>query len=507
MYNCVMLGRGTITLRSAFRAGSAEDLRNMAWKRACAFPFFCAAMAMVSPAQTFTTLVSFDLDNGAGPFYAPLVQATNGDLYGTTQIGGAHGAGTIFEITPAGVLTTLHNFRKPDPINGYGPLAALVQATNGDLYGTTGSGGGAGAVAYGTIVKITPAGVLTTLHNFDLTDGAGPYAGLVQAANGNLYGTTLGGGANYTCGADNGCGTIFKITPAGVLTTLHSFDSTDGANPGAGLVQAANGDLYGTTLRGGANNICEFGCGTIFKITPAGVLTTLHNFDLTDGAGPNALLVQATDGNLYGTTTGGGANNLGTSFKITLSGKLTTLHSFDGTDGSDPQSGLVQATDGNLYGTTLGGGANYTCGPEADNGCGTIFKITPAGVLTTLHSFDSIDGANPWDELMQATNGDLYGTTYQGGASNYGTIFSISVGLGPFVKTLPTSGAVGSVVKILGMDLTGSTSVSFNGTGAVFTVVSPTLITTIVPAGATTGTIQVITPSGTLVTNVAFRVP
>jgi uncharacterized repeat protein (TIGR03803 family) len=450
--------------------------------------------AVALPAQTFRTLHSFDNTDGANP-YAGLVQGTNGDLYGTINRGGANGQGTVFKIHSSGTLTTLHSF---DGTDGAFPSAGLVQATNGDFYGTT-TGDGANGV--GTVFKITPSGTLTTLHSFDGTDGAFPYAGLVQATDGNLYGTTAEGGANscIVSGKNLGCGTVLKITPSGTLTTLHSFDGTDGAFPYAGLVQATNGDFYGTTTGDGAN-----GVGTVYKLTLDGTLTTLHSFDNTDGANPDAGLVQGTNGDFYGTTLDGGGYGLGTVYKITPGGTLTTLHSFcsqggsNCTDGEYPYAGLVQATNGDLYGTTANGG---------DNGnYGTVYKLTLDGTLTTLHSFDNTDGANPDAGLAQGTNGDLYGTTSYGGANNDGTVFRLSVGLGPFVETNPTSGKVGKAVKILGTNLTGATSVTFNGTAATFTVVSSSEITTTVPTGATTGTVQVSTPGGTLSSNAPFTV-
>ena len=229
-------------------------------------------------------------------------------------------------------------------------------------------------------------------------------------------------------------------------------------------------------------------------------LTTLHSFNGTDGEGPVAGLVQAANGNFYGTTVGGGVRGGGTVFEITPTGTLTTLHRFNGTDGATPYAWLVQAANGDLYGTTYAGGAN--------NGGGTVFKITPGGTLTTLYSFCSqsgcTDGGSPYAGLVQDTNGDFYGTTADGGGS--GTVFRLSVGLGPFVKTQPPNGKVGAAVEILGTNLTGATSVSFNGTAAVFTVVSPTLITTTVPAGASSGKVQVVTPSGTLSSNASFLV-
>jgi uncharacterized repeat protein (TIGR03803 family) len=345
------------------------------------------------------------------------------------------------------------------------------------------------------------------LYNFcsqsNCADGVEPYSGLVQATDGNYYGTTLAGGAYFGCFVGS-CGTVFKITPDGTLTTLHSFDIADGANPQAGLIQATNGDFYGTTLYGGAN-----GQGTIFKITPSGTLTTLYSFcaqvNCADGSVPQAGLIQGANGNFYGTTSGGGAYGYGTIFTITPSGALTTLHSFNGTDGAYPYAGLIQATNGVFYGTTSQGGSSPRC--TLTLGCGTVFKITTAGKLTTLHNSNGADGEYPYGGLLQATNGTLYGTTYQGGTDGDGTIFSLSVGLSPFVETLPTSGKVGGAINILGTNLTNSTSVTVNGASTAFTVISPSQITATVPSGATaTGKVQVTVPTGTLVSNAVFRV-
>ena len=505
-----------MTKRRASMKRIINALSNLNWgKRAYAVSVLCAATAITLPAQTFTTLHSFDGTDGATPL-AGLVQATNGDGYGTTSQGGANvcadfsNCGTVFRITPSGTLTTLYSFcAQSGCADGYYPYDTPVQASNGDFYGTT-SGGGANSYG-GTVFKITPSGTLTTLYSFCskslCTDGGGPYAGLVQATNGDFYGTTVEGGTH-------GDGTVFKITPSGTLTTLHSFCAqvvgkicTDGYSP-SGLVEATNGDFYGTTAGGGVKG----NYGTVFRITPTGTLTTLHRFSFSiDGYSPNGGLVQAPNGDFYGTTTGGGANAEGTVFRITPSGRLTTLYSFCAqsgcADGNVPNTGLVLATDGNFYGTTYLGGASPF------GGAGTVFKITPGGTLATLYSFCAqsgcTDGNAPSPGLAQATNGDFYGTTINGGANGiygYGTVFSLSAGLGPFVKTQTTSGKVGAVVKILGSDLTGATSVSFNGTAATFTVVSRFLITTTVPAGASSGEVQVVTPSGTLSSNVPFRV-
>jgi uncharacterized repeat protein (TIGR03803 family) len=497
------------------------------WMRACgifllwttmAVALLAQTTAVVSPAPTFTTLFTFDNADGSNP-EASLVQGTNGNLYGTTLAGGAHGGGTVFKISPSGMLTTLYNFcsqiNNGICADGNQPEAGLVQATDGTFYGTTSFGGAnanarCDASSCGTVFKISPSGTLTTLYSFcsrsDCTDGANPSARLTQIANGILYGTTYyGGGHGGACGY-LGCGTAFKISPSGTLTTLHIFDSTDGKQPIAGLVQAINGNLYGTTYYGGApGGACPSrnsnGCGTVFKITLSGALTTLYTFcsqaNCTDGKQPIAGLVQAINGNLYGTTQFGGTDGPGTVFTITSSGMLTTLHSFDFTNGAQPYAGLVQATDGNLYGTTYKGGArdSFAC----QGGCGTVFKISPSGTLTTLHRFDGTGGEGPVAGLVQDTDGSFYGTTA-------GTVFSLSVGLGPFVKTMPTSGKVGKAVKILGTNLTGTTSVTFNGTAATFTVKSKSEITTTVPTGATTGTVQVVTPGGPLSSNVPFRV-
>jgi len=470
------------------------------YTRACALFVGLSTAAVTLPAQTFKTLDSFDNADGAAP-WATLVQGSDGSLFGTTQNGGntacALGCGTIFQITSNGTLT-MFSF---DATNGSDPYAGLVQTADGDFYGVTstggtGNGGGLCATNCGTVFKITPGGKLTTLHNFDWTDGASPTGTLIQATDGNIYGTTQIGGAS-------GSGSIFKMTSSGTFTTLYSFTGgADGALPVAGLIQATDENLYGTTWGYGDHNQND---GTVFKITLSGTLTTLHSFELTDGALPFAGLVQATDGDFYGATEEGGTYNYGTIFKMTPKGKLTTLHSFSGgTDGDTPISTLIQATDGNFYGTTSYDGAHPNFG--------TVFAITPSGNLTTLHNFDSTDGSYPYAGLVQATSGGFYGATFAGGSSSAcefgcGTVFSLSVGLGPFVKTVPAAGKVGAAERILGTNLTGATSVTFNGTAAVFTVGSASEITTTVPAGATTGTVQVVTLSGTaLSSNAPFRV-
>jgi uncharacterized repeat protein (TIGR03803 family) len=462
---------------------------------------FClwAGASLSSPVQTFSTLTNFDGADGAIPAFVSLVQGTNGTLYGTTEVGGAspnctNGCGVIFEVTPAGKVTTLHRFSSTD---GAYPYAGIVQGLDGSFYGTTEEGG---ANNLGTIFKITTAGKLTVLHSFGGPDGANPESALVLGFDGNLYGTVYAGGANHICsGGSSGCGSIFKITPDGVFTTLYSFDYNDGGGPTGALVQATNGNFYGTTNYGGA-----FGWGMVFEITPVGTLTVLHSFNQKDGAFPNAPFIQGIDGNLYGTTSGGGIS--GTVFAITPSGTLTTLYEFTGgSDGGTPDAGLFQGTDGNFYGTTAYFPLN-SLGPCGFYGCGTVFKITSTGTLTTLHNFSETDGENPNGGLVQATNGTFYGTTTHGGADSDGTIFALSAGLAPFVTVTPSSGPPGTAVRILGTNLSGGATVSFNGTQAAFTVVSPSLMTTRVPTGATTGEVIVMTTGGSLLSNLPFRV-
>jgi len=306
-----------------------------------------------APGQTFTMLGSLGGSIGSVPENMSLVQGADGKFYGTTSQGGANGYGTVFNMSPAGALTVLCNFNGR-PRGGANPAAGLVQATNGFFYSTT---SGAYADSFGTIFKMSLGGALTTLHEFVETDGAIPGAAMVEAANGDVYGTTVKGGYGY--------GTIFKVTPKGKFTSLYAFEEAVGESANT-LLQAPDGDFYSTAGGGGAN-----GVGTVFKMTPAGVLTTLYTFNTTDGSNPFAGLLLGTDGNFYGTTYGGGANGKGTIFQVTPAGTLTTLHSFTGADGSEPWSGqLVQATDGNFYGTTFDGGAH---------GSGTIFEFTPGG--------------------------------------------------------------------------------------------------------------------------------
>ena len=481
----------------------------------CGAIVFCALTVIASHAQTLTTLLSFNKTDGYAP-NAPLIQGFDGKLYGTTGAGGANGDGTVYKITLDGTLTTVHNFCSQNVhgscIDGRTPGAGVVQGTNGVFYGAANEG----AYGLGNVFQMTASGKVTTLHSFcsqsGCLDGETPEGALMQATDGNLYGTTEFGGTDK---GDGWGGTIFEITPAGTFTTVYNFCSlpncADGQAPYAPLIQARNGSLYGVTSAGGGSSNCQLGCGTVFELSASGSLTTLHTFSLSDGAGPSGLM-QGADGNLYGTTYSGGTgsgsvcqNGCGTIFKITPAGGFTILHNFctqaNCSDGA-VANGLILATDGNFYGTTFYGG-NYISE-------GTIFRMTPQGSFTTLYAFCSQtgcpDGQYP-GELLQDTDGNFYGVAEQGGSglNGYGTIFRFSTGLAPFVKLVRDSGKVGQVGGILGQGFTGTTGVFLNGTPATFTVASDTYIQSTVPAGASSGYVTVQTPSGTLISNLPFQ--
>ena len=388
---------------------------------------------------------------------------------------------------------------------GHGiPFGGLTLGSDGNFYGTSDGGGTSGD---GTIFKITPAGSITTLYSFTgFSDGYQPLGPPLQGIDGNFYGTAKIGG-NYTaCG--NGCGTLYKITPSGTFTTLYQFDLTHGDQPNAPLVQGTDGNFYGTTFYGGTSG--GFGSGVVFKITSAGKLTVLYNFcsqaGCTDGQYPVGPLVQGSDGNFFGTTLIGGTNGDGVVFKITPAGSLTVLHSMSAaTDGYNPNAGLVQATDSSFYGAnTYGGSLGY----------GAIFKITPKGVFSVLYNFDSTTGANPHYTPFQHTNGVVYGDTELGGTGNQvncstgncGVFYGWNASLPPFVSLLPYSGKVGKTIEFLGQGFTSTTTVSFNGTPATPSVKSSTYLTAVVPSGATTGFVTVTTSSGTPKSNKKFRV-
>jgi uncharacterized repeat protein (TIGR03803 family) len=383
--------------------------KSQRWRETGLLCLAWAIAAQASHAQTFTTVVNFNNSTVAyTPSYGSLIQAADGNFYGTTQGGGmaptGYGAyGTVFKMDSSGAITILHTFIN-NGADGMKPMAGLIQGADENFYGTTAGGGANGK---GAVFEMTPDGTLTILHSFNGADGQAPMSALVQGADGNLYGTTYGSGAT-------GGGTIFEIASDGTFTTLYNFNQDLG--PASALIQGADGNFYGTSL---ANPY-----GSIFQITSTGTFTTLYKFGSfsADGTKPYGGLIQGADDNFYGTTYSGGDHNMGTVFEFSLNGvvgALTILHSFDGVnDGSQPYGALIQDADGNFYGTTISG---------ARSGTGSVFEVTSTGTLTTLHNFAISDGQKPYAGLTQASDGSFYGTTTEGGATftDSGTVFRL----------------------------------------------------------------------------------
>jgi uncharacterized repeat protein (TIGR03803 family) len=441
----------------------------------------------VAQAQTFTTIANL---YPKASHLGGLIQANDGRI-----LGFAPGiSGEIVGMGLSGHLSAVYTFCTETGCPTF-PVG-IFQAANDMIYGTSETGG---ANSKGALYAISPKGEQTVLYSFcsqaNCTDGWNPYSAPAPGIQGGQIGTTFGGGANAE-------GILYEASSADVFTPLYSFcaqtNCTDGAGPSTTPFQTANGTIYGTTDHGGTNNI-----GTIYSYTSTGGLTTMYSFPTSALGSAGPILIQGANGNFYGVTLDSGSGNNGSFFRITPQGKFTTLYSFcvGGTpcgDGAGPTQ-LIQGSDGNFYGITSVAGAN---------GSGTVFQVTPQGVLTTLHSFCSeakcADGNGP-QSLMQDTDGTFYGTTEASGAHGGGTAFSLSIGLAPFVQANPGWGAVGAEIGIQGNNLTGTTSVTFNGTPATFTV-AETYLKVQVPTGATSGTIQVTTPSGTLTSNFPFQV-
>jgi uncharacterized repeat protein (TIGR03803 family) len=378
-----------------------------------------ACRAFDAGAQMETNLYSFGgFPDGRNPH--SVAQGSDGNFYGTTFSGGASGHGTVFRISPSGTYTSLYSFGS-SPNDGIGP-AELVQGSDSNFYGTTHAGG---TGTSGIVFRISPAGSYSNLYSFGshTNDGLGPTAGLIQGSDGNFYGATEFGGTYSN-------GVVFRISPSGTYTSLYSFGSyaNDGENPTAELVQGSDSNFYGTTLFGGTTNV-----GTVFRISSSGVYTSLYSFGsfTNDGDAPLAGLVQGSDGNFYGatfaggTTFNGGTNPVcpggcGTVFQISSSGVYTSLYSFgiSTNDGTKPSAPLTQGSDGNIYGTTLQGGTATT---------GTIFRISHGGSYSNLYSFKGYpnDGAYPLGPLVQGSDSNFYGTAEFGGATNFGTVFKL----------------------------------------------------------------------------------
>jgi uncharacterized repeat protein (TIGR03803 family) len=449
--------------------------------------------ATLISAQTFTVLKNFgSVSNDPNDPRAPgiIAQGRDGNMYSSSPQTWTGQPGDAFGVSPTGVVTDLFEF---DGTNGSVVSSGLSLGDDGNFYGATIAGG---AFGFGTVFRLTPAGVLTTLHNFtNGKDGAEPSAPPIQGVYGNYYGNAsscAGLPPGNECTLNGTDGAIYKITPDGAFSVLHTFSGPDGINPLGELVQANDGNIYGTAMDGGAN-----GVGTIFKIGPGGDFTRLFTFDGAHGTHPSAGLILGRDGNLYGNTTGGGSSNSGVLFRITPGGAFKIIYDFADSPGSDPVGGIVQATDGNFYGTTNFGGSS---------GNGLIYRVTPGGAFTTIANFDGGNGSTPQSSMLQHTNGLIYGQTAIGGSVDEGVFFSVDLGLRLFIKPLPASGPVGAQIGILGQGLTGTTGVSFNGTPADFTAQSDTYLTATVPAGATTGILTVDEPGSKLEGNVKFRV-
>lgn len=478
-------------------ANSAPNLLRFL-KSTCLALAFCAAISTFVSAQTFTALAS--LGDGFSAF-TNLIPGRDGNLYGSVidSNNASYGHGAILKVTPSGTLTVLHYFcSEINCRDGLYPVGTLVLGTDGNFYGVAAGGGitNTSCTSYGCglVFKITPAGLYSVLHFFNGSDGNYP-SGLIEGVDRNFYGTTRGGGSGTRC---NGCGTVFKMSSAGLITTLHNFNESDGFLP-TGLVQGTDDDLYGTTSEGGQytlNLACEnydlSGCGTVFKTTTDGAFTLLHSFDVrVDGADPYVPVTQANDGTFYGTTYNGKGFGFGTIFNITPDGAFETAYQFYG-DAFYPTVGLSLGSDGSLYGT-MGYGP---CGE------GFIYSISEANVFSTVYNCGETGGFT--DGVVQATSGKFYGTFT---TDFNGEIYSLDTGLGPFVAFVLPAGKRGQSAQILGQGLTGTTSVTFNGVPATsFTAVSDTYMTAVVPTDATTGPVVVTTLTGTLTSNKSFRI-
>jgi len=472
-------------------------------KRRTILSIFTSALlfaALAATAQTVVPLYTYpETDEGDTGVAAPaqFAQGPDGQLYSTIETNGTYNAGTVYKISTRGAYTPLYNFCAEGGnclLTGGYPLGGVTLGLDGNLWGTTQNGG---KDAYGTVFKMTSAGTLTSLYQFDGNEAGGPAYTVLQGQNGDMYGVTPG--THY--------GAFFKLTTKGAIT-IYPFDYTNGYE--ANLpTQGTDGNFYGTTQSGGGGT-CE--CGVIYKATAAGKITVLHVFtgDVSatsyDGNRPIGVLVQDSKGYLWGTTYQGGEYNEGTIFKIATSGKdyeLVYNFQFAAPEllGQLPLAGLTLGTDGNLYGVASRGGTNNY---------GATFQVTPAGDVTFLYSFCSVascaDGIVPETPLIQHTNGKFYGTA-SGNSLCCGTFFTFDMGLPPFTRSTANQGDVGATIDFLGQGFTDTTSVSFGGTRATtFKATSDTLLTAKVPPGALTGVVKIVTSLGTLLGSHNFKV-
>lgn len=477
----------------------------------------CGAAVKMTTTGTLSTY-SFQASNGCIPL-GGLTLGTDGNLYGTTQEGGANCCnGVVFKMSPTGTISVLYNFTGGN--DGCYPLAAPIQGTDGNWYGTTSNCGQYGG---GTIYKLTPAGAFTALYQFDGgANGGSPHAPLVQGTDGNLYGTALSGGSSFY-------GTAFKVSTTGKLVVIHNFDTTSGGYPYSPLIQAIDGNFYGTTADYGS-----LGGGVIYKLTPAGSYSVIHNMNFTaDGETPFAGLVQASDGKFYGANYGS-TSGFGTLFNLGTTGTLTVLYNFDSVTGAQPEVTPVQHTNGMLYGDTYSGGTgNLSC---AVGTCGVFYSLNNslpafAGLVTTVGKVGSKVGILGQGfssssvvtfGTTPATSVTLSGTTFlsatvPSGATTATVSVTTSSGtlkslkkfrVAPQINTFsPPAGPDGTVVTITGVSLTQTQKVAFGGVPATtFTVVSDTQVNATVPTGAKTGKISIATAGGTVNSTGTFTV-
>jgi uncharacterized repeat protein (TIGR03803 family) len=478
------------------------------------------------PTTVYTFCPVAGCKDGAYPMGGVTLGA-DGNLYGTTQAGGTSAAGTVFKVTPGGTLMTLHPFANGSDDSV--PIYPVFQAQDGNSYGVS---IGQYNTQYGAFYKITPSGVFTVPFDFDFTDGDYPNLP-TQGSDGNFYGTTIYGGPATCSGYGANCGVVYKLAPTGKQTVLWHFGgytNKDGAEPVGVLVQGNDGNFYGTTYYGGSSVNCFLGCGTVFKITATGTLTILYNFTGDpDGAYPDAGLTLGTDGNFYGTTSVGGKLNYGTIFQITPAGTQTILYNLCSvtgcTDGINPRTPLVQHTNGQFYGNTSGN--SLCCGVfySLDMGLKPFSRLvnwsgkiaTTVELLgqgfsgTTKVSFNGTPGTFTVvsDTYLTAsvptgaTTGFITVTT-PGGALKSNRKFLVTPA---DITFSPPSGPVGTQVTINGQSLTQTLGVGFGDhVPASFTVISDTQVTATVPTGAKTGPVGVETQGGIAISSGQFTV-
>jgi uncharacterized repeat protein (TIGR03803 family) len=386
---------------------------------ACAALWFVAlpGAAAVQPAQarTFIDLYNFTGEADGGQPLAGLVRDSAGNLYGTTYSGGASGFGVVFQVTKDGTETVLHSFA--GGTDGEYPYSQLVLDSDGNLYGTAAGGGGSGCGGFGCgmVFEVDASGTESVLHSFagGTTDGCYPHGSLMMDAEGNLYGTT------DECGTSD-LGTVFTVSSSGAESILHSFagGSSDGDDPiYAGLVMDSEGNLYGSTLNGGAAND-----GVVYELDTSGTLTVLHSFSggAADGCYPYGTPVMDTKSNLYGTAEKCGASGYGVVWKLNRKkDAFSVLHSFTGesSDGGYPVAGVLLGANGKLFGNTVAGGADDF---------GTVYQLDAKHTFTLLHSFAGPEGEYPSGSLIQDAKGNLYGVAEEGGSGSAGTVWKLT---------------------------------------------------------------------------------